>query len=240
MVKNTKTFLEQLIAAYHELNNHLEESIRAANRQYKEKSSEQVYTEEYLKKNLKQAIDKATADFQAKAADLNTQAKQRITAIKEKLVAHLMTAEKAPDYAVRVGNALSFLQLEGPEITDATAAQILKDFLRDIEIMQRFRSVIERQKGETLTDAYGNTTFPLTFGHLEKCETLFECLADLEKLVDPLFIRKKAETEVEHFSGGLKLSVPMDSYSQQVGELSVVEQAGQVETMAAELTGAAN
>lgn len=240
MEKNIKKFLQQLIAAYHELNAQLEGNVRSANQKYRDQSLEQVYTDEYLQNNLNQTIAQAMTDFMSQAAELNTQAMQRIAATRKKLVDALALKNKPTDYAIRIGNALAFLQIEGPEITDATAAQILKDFLGDVEIMQRFRSVIERQKGEKLSDAYGKTTFPLTFGQLEKCEMLMDAMAELENMAEHLFIRKKAETDVEHFKNGVKLYVPMDGYSQQVGELSILEQAGTVETMAAELTGAAN
>ena len=240
MEKSIKTFMEQLIAAYHELNNQLEGSVRSANQNYRDQSLEQVYTDEYLQNNLQQTIAQAMTDFLSQAAELNTQVVQRIAATKEMLIDALAAKSKPTDYAVRISNALAFLQIEGAEITDATAAQILKDFLGDVEIMHRFRSIIERAKGEKLTDAYGKTTFPLTFGQLERYEILMGAVAELENMAEHIFIRKKAETDVEHLRNGVKLYVPMDSYSQQVGELSIVEQAGTVEAMAAELTGAAN
>ena len=50
-------------------------------------------------------------------------------------------------------------------ISDETAAQILRDFTGDMEIMQRFRSVLEKQiapSGRQIADQRGNTTFPQT------------------------------------------------------------------------------
>ncbi|MFQ9555943.1 MAG: hypothetical protein ACLR1P_08315 [Oscillospiraceae bacterium] len=38
---------------------------------------------------------------------------------------------------MRISNALQFIQLEGAAISDETAAQILRDFTGDMEIMQR-------------------------------------------------------------------------------------------------------
>lgn len=240
MEKNIKGFLAQLIAAYHELNTQLEENIRTANQKYRDQSREQVYTDEYLQTSLNQTIAQAMKDFLAQATELNAQAKQRIAAVKENHVGFLTKVDKSPDYAVRISNALAFLQVEGPEVTDETSAQILKDFLGDVETMQLFRRVVERQKGEKLTDAYGKTTFPLTFGQLEKQELFMVAMAELEDMADHIFLRQKTETEVEHLRNGVKLYVPMDGYSQQVGELSILEQAGTVEAMAAELTGAKN
>lgn len=237
---NIKKYLEEIISEYHDLNTRLEEGVRAANQGYQAKSLEKTYTPEYLQNSLYKAVNQAMEEHLTNAAELNRKVRQHITATREKLSADLAVKNKPDDYSVRINNALAFLQIEGPEITDATAAQILKDFLGDVEIMQRFRSVIERQKGDKLSDAYGKTTFPLTFGQLEKCEMLMDAVAELENMAEHLFIRKKAETEVEHFKNGVKLYVPMDGYSQQVGELSILEQAGTVETMAAELTGAKN
>lgn len=239
MTKNNKSFFEQLIETYHNLNKQLESSIRSANQNYREQSREQVYTEEHLQNKLNKAVSQAMQDFMTQAAALNAQARQQITITKEKLVKALTLKEKPMDYAVRISNALAFLRIEGQEITDETASQILRDFLGDAEIMQRFRSVIERQKGDKLTDAYGRTTFPLTFGQLERYEMLLEAVAELERTAAQLFVHKKAETEVDH-RNGVKLFIPVDGYSQQVGELNILQQAETVQTMAEEVTGTAN
>ena len=230
-----KAYLEQLIKEYHELNNELETAYRTTNKQYKDGSAGKMYTEEYLQQLLRNGTEQASSSFKAKAEALNGKAKRYISELKKKIVPALSETEKPSDYAVRVNNALQFLRIEGAEIDDATAFQILHDFVNDVETTQRFRSVIEHQKGERLSDAYGRTTFPLTFGWLEKCEQLLEAFAELEATTDRLFIRKKAETETEYTSSGVKLSVPMDGYSQMIGETNAVEQAETLEKMVGEL-----
>lgn len=230
-----KAYLEQLISEYHEANKELESSYRTANKQYKDGVANGVYTDEHLRRSLDLALGVATDQFFKSSERLNIKAKNYISELKKKIVPALSETEKPSDYAVRVNNALQFVQVEGAEIDDATAFQILHDFEKDVETMQRFRSVIEHQKGEKLSDAYGRTTFPLTFGRLEKCEQLIEALAELEATADRLFIRQKAETETEYTPHGVKLSVPMDSYSQLIGEKNAAEQAETVEKMVGEL-----
>lgn len=230
-----KAVVERLIAEYHQLNKELEGSTRAANHQYKKGVAENVYTDEYLRNALDTAINNANLYFAGEAAALNAKARQSVAELKAKLIPALSTSEHIHDYAVKVNNALQFVQLEGADIDDETAAQILHDFTGDMEIMQRFRNVIERQKGEKLSDAFGNTTFPLTFGRLYACERFIEAMAELEGTAEKLFIRGKTETETEFSNSGKKLSVPMDCYMQLMSERNIVEQAGTVEAMAAEL-----
>lgn len=230
-----KKYLEQLIEEYHQLNEQLDAAVRAANQQYKENAASDMYTAEYLENRLKDSVDKAHADFAAQAAALNANAKKHIAALKRKILPALSDTAKAADYAVKVNNALQFIQLEGVEISDETASEILREFIGDIETMKRFRSVIEHQRGEKLTDAYGRTTFPLTFGWLTKCEQLTAAFSELEETAAHLFTRKKAETETEFLRNGLKLSVPMDSYMQHMDEKNTSEQAETVEAMLTEL-----
>lgn len=122
-------------------------------------------------------------------------------------------------------------------ISDETAAQILRDFTGDMEIMQRFRSVLEKQiapSGRQIADQRGNTTFPQTFGQLFKYEKFRDALAELQEMADTLFIRKLSQTETEYLHGAT-LSVPTDGYMQLVTERNIIEQAETVENMISEL-----
>lgn len=235
-----KAYLEQLTKEYHELNKELEMTYRTANKQYKDGIASGVYTNEHLRRSLDLTLGVATDKFYKCSESLNVKARNYIAELKKKIVPALSEIDKPADYSVRVNNALQFVQVEGAEIDDATAFQILHDFEWDVETMRRFRSVIEHQKGEKLSDAYGRTTFPLTFGRLEKCEKLVEAFEELEATVERLFIRKKAETETEYTSTGVKLSVPMDGYSQLIGEEIAVKQAETLEKMVAELLTTTN
>ena len=230
-----KAYLEQLISEYHEANKELEASYRTANKQYKDGIANGAYTDEHLRRSLDLALGVATDQFFKSSERLNVKAKSYISELKKKIIPALSETEKPSDYAVRVNNALQFVQVEGTEIDDATAFQILHDFERDIETMQRFRSVIEHQKGEKLSDAYGRTMFPLTFGRLEKCEHLIRAFEELEGTAEKLFVCGKTETETEYLKNGKKLSVPMDGYMQLMSEKNIIEQAEKTEAMIAEL-----
>ncbi len=230
-----KAYLEQLTKEYHELNKELETDYRSANKRYKDGSASGDYTDEYLRKSLNLTLGAATDKFYKSSELLNAKAKKYISELKKKIIPALSEMEKPSDYAIRVNNALQFILVEGTEIDDATAFQILHEFERDIETMKRFRSVIEHQKGEKLSDAFGRTTFPLTFGRLEKCERLIEAFSELEATTERLYIQKKAETETEYTPSGVKLSVPMDGYSQLIRETNSAEQAETLEKMVGEL-----
>ena len=230
-----KSYLEQLTKNFHELNTQLETAYRTANRRYKEGSASNVYSEEHLQELLRSETEQASSSFKAQADTLNGKANRYVSELKKQIISALSEFNKPADYAVRIGNALQFIKAEGTEIDDATASQILHDFERDTKTMQRFRSVIEHQKGEKLSDAYGRTTFPLTFGWLEKCEQLLEAFAELEATTAHLFVGRKAETETEYTPSGVKLAVPMDGYSQLIGERNAAEQAETLETMIGEL-----
>lgn len=228
---NLSVTLKAIMNDYHELNKQLDTSVRDANKQYKDGLRSGVYTDEHLRKALDTKLGEATAHFNEAAEQLNAKAKKHISAMKETVIPALSDFAKPADYYIRVNNALQFIQADGAEIDDETASQILHEFERDVETMQRFRRVIENQKGEKLSDAYGDTTFPKTFGRLERCEKLIAAFAELESTADRLFVRTKSETETEYTKTGVKLSVPMDCYTQLVSETNVVEQADTIESM---------
>ncbi|MBQ8767176.1 MAG: hypothetical protein IJZ16_10280 [Clostridia bacterium] len=232
---NIKEYLNQTIAKYHQLNAELETAIKTANQQYKDGFTSKIYTDEHLSQLLHSKTEQASNNFISQAKALNSEVKNYIAELKKEILLATSSTQKSADYAVSVNNALQFLQLEGASINDETAFQILHNFINDIETMQRFRSVIEHQKDEKLTDAHGNTTFPLTFGQLENYERFFKTFAELETTVESLFVRKKTETETEYIANGAKLSVPMDGYMQLISEKNATEQAGTVEKMAGEL-----
>ena len=230
-----KSFLEQVNKEYQELSEKLLNSYRVANQNYKQQRTERVYTEEELQKMLRRTTEQASTEFTDATAALNRKVKQRLHDLKNKTFPALAVHDVPADYAVRINNALQFLMVEGADITDSTASEILADFLSDPATMKRFRSVIEKQKAESLSDAYGNTTFPLTFGPLERVEKFTAAFSELEGMVNGLYIRNMAESETEYIPGGAKLYVPTNGYTQLVLEQAAVEQAGTVAAMIAEL-----
>lgn len=234
---NIKDQLAQLISKYYESQQNLAYSVRALNQKYKKDVHENTYTPEHLRKVYeadKDSLMEAAAD---KAKAFNATARGAVEHLRSKAALAFRAFDKPADYAVRIGNALQFVKIEGAEIDDETAAQILRDFTGDVEIMQRFRAVIEKQiapSDRQIADQYGNTTFPRTFGQLFKCEKFLDAMAELQEMADTLFIRKLSQTETEYLNGE-QISVPTDGYMQLVTERNIIEQAETVEAMAGEL-----
>lgn len=234
---NIKAQLEQLIGEYHASQQSLADGVRALNQKYKEDVQANTYTPEHLREVYEENKAALLAAAAEKAKVLNASARGAVEHLSGKAVPALSTSEKPADYAVRISNALQFIQLEGAAISDETAAQILRDFTGDMEIMQRFRSVLEKQiapSDRQIADQYGNTTFPQTFGQLFKYEKFRDALAELQEMADTLFIRKLSQTETEYLHGAT-LSVPTDGYMQLVTERNIIEQAETVENMISEL-----
>ncbi len=230
-----ESLLEQVMKEYHELNTQLENGVRALNEQYKVNLKSGRYTDDYVQELLSNGLKAKKDEFQKRAEKLNQKAVSYIATLKKKILNAFTPISVPSDYAVKVNNALQFLKLEGVEITDEIAYQITKEFVNDVDTMQRFRRVIEHQIDDSLTDAYGNTRFPLTFGRLTNCERFMKTYSELEDVVKDMFIRKKSETETEYLSNGKKLSVPMDGYTQLASEQRAIEQAKTVEMMVLEL-----
>jgi hypothetical protein len=234
---NIKEQLAQLISKYNASQQSLADNVRALNQKYKEDVQAKTYTPEHLREVYEENKAALLAVAAEKAKVLNASARGAVEHLSGKAVPALSTSEKPADYAVRISNALQFIQLEGAAISDETAAQILRDFTGDMEIMQRFRSVLEKQiapSDRQIADQYGNTTFPHTFGQLFKYEKFRDALAELQEMADTLFIRKLSQTETEYLHGAT-LSVPTDGYMQLVTERNIIEQAETVENMISEL-----
>ena len=181
---NIKAQLEQLIGEYHASQQSLADGVRALNQKYKEDVQANTYTPEHLREVYEENKAALLAAAAEKAKVLNASARGAVEHLSGKAVPALSTSEKPADYAVRISNALQFIQLEGAAISDETAAQILRDFTGDMEIMQRFRSVLEKQiapSDRQIADQYGNTTFPQTFGQLFKYEKFRDALQSFRK-----------------------------------------------------------
>lgn len=234
---NIKGQLELLITEYQTGQQELADGCRIAKSQLLANAQSELYTAEGLREQYNRQRDSLLTVAKNKAVALNAKAVKAVASVKADALKALYEVDRGRDYAASVNNALQFIQIEGEGITDETAAQILREFIGDIETMQRFRSVIEKQvaaRGDQLTDAYGHTTFPQTFGKLYHAETFAQALAELEEMASSIFIRELTQTETE-FLHGVSVSVPTDSYMQLITERNIIEQAETVETMLAEL-----
>lgn len=91
--------------------------------------------------NILEAISKAEKLSEV----LNQKLKLVIAGAKDEILTEISKAEIKPaDYAVKIGNALLFLDDEGDTLTDESAYLILKDFVNDFEQMRLFKRRIEK------------------------------------------------------------------------------------------------
>lgn len=115
--------------------------------------------------------------------------------------------KKPADYATQIANAMKFIELEGKDITDATAFMVLSDFIADHVQMNRFRHIIQKQKGvESLLDWNGKTTFPMTFGALQQHDDIKHELTTLIENGAAMFLTRK-DTTIQTFAG-MRYEIP--------------------------------
>ena len=229
--------VESLVGEYRTISTEYENTIRAVNQVYKEKLLEGVYTHEYLNQLHDTALSEAQENFNSKRKPLNEKLNQEISELKKQLLWSLNRPSFATDYAVRVNNAIKFIELEGKGITDKALHSIISEFSNDMTLMKRFRRMIEIQTGGdiNLTDVYGQTTYPLSFGNLARYEKFEEELEMLEDMAQNLFVSKMTEQEVDNAPDGKRISVPMDCLGELMTEQNIKDTAVSCQEMAAEL-----
>ena len=177
--------VENLIAEYRTISTEHENAVRVINQQHKDRLTENTYTAAFLDKLYADALTKENEVFDKKRKPLNEQLGNRVTELKTILLSALNKPGSSFDYAFRISNAIKFIELEGNTITDETLSQIIGDFNNDMDLMKRFRRMVELQIGadKPIIDAYGKTTFPLSFGSLAKYEMFEDELETLDDAV---------------------------------------------------------
>lgn len=163
----------------------------------------------------------------------NAEVKKNISEAKAAAIPEeIRTFSKPADYQQQIANALSFLSLEGKELTDTTAYTILKPFFNDWEQMRLFERAVLQQmhlENEYMT----RSAFPTALGAvLNKADTYTALFAEAEMLAEQLFIRKKEHQkncsigEFPVYSG-----YGLDSYEERTAEDRIVELAERIETL---------
>lgn len=136
----------------------------------------------------------------------NQKAKAIILEEKENIIPK--PKEKSDDYAIRISNALKYLEIEGQELKDETAFQILKDFVDDYEQMKLFKQVIKRQlKTNLLEDMEGKTIFPKTFGKFNKIEAIINTFNEMETIANILFMKGTPNSEM-YIINNARIQIP--------------------------------
>lgn len=240
-----------LTGAYQLVSEGQESAYRRAWEQYTDEISAGVYSVAEAQRHLREARQRADADFDAKRAEIN---KDLVTEVKQ-LYAHVVdtvTPKRAPDHATRVSVALQLLSIEGKDLTDHVAADILKDFIadRDFDAMETFYRVISRQvepktfslnpddsAGRYLEKATGDTAWPETFGDLFIYRQLINSLDEMVNMAEKMYLYPRERGERTKRINGEENIVPMDGYLEPFAEATAPEMAKELEADVAYFLG---
>lgn len=179
-----KKKIVDLIAAYQANFDQSNAELAGVLDQYKDKVNK--YHADYLHQAIVDGMAEIQSNTKAVNKLFNQQLKSLIADAKKTATPMCVTANKEADYAARVSNAIQFILNEGDEITDESAFLILKDFLDDYKQMKIFKNMIGKKVD--LETATGNTTFPNTFGNLNKVEVKLNLFNEIEGLANTLFL----------------------------------------------------
>lgn len=202
-----KEKIEQVIIAFTKNNVDSENEIRKIIDGYcKNPSMFRKFQPQYKIEAFKEAVDAETKPISEGVDKTNKLFNQKVKAItaEEKENVLPKPKEKSADYAIRVSNALKYLEIEGEKLDDETAFEILKDFVDDYEQMKLFKQVIKRQmKTDILEDAEGKSKFPKTFGNFNKIEMLVNTFNEMEAIANILFLKGTNKSETYIFDNAM-------------------------------------
>ena len=219
--KSLHDLIGVLTGAYQLLSEGQESAYDHAWKRYADEISAGVYSVQEAQKRLREARQRADADFDAKRAEING---DLVNAVK-RLYSHVMDTvapKRAADHATRVSVALQLLSIEGPELTDAVAADILKEFIagRDFDAMETFYRVIQRQvEPETrLITPHGATTWPDTFGDLFIYRRIMSELDEMLNMAEKMYMHSRERGLSTKRIHGEEDFAPMDGYLEPFAE----------------------
>ena len=192
--------IDKVITAYVKNNVDSEREIRNIIQGYCANPSRfEKYAPEYKIDEFKKAIEKETKPIMENVDETNQLFNQKVKALvaeeKEKVLPK--PKEKSVDYAIRISNALKYLEIEGNQLTDETAFEILKDFMDDYEQMKLFKQVIKRQiyNPFEFEDEEGKCNFPRTFGNYNKIQMLVNTFNEMEAIANVIFLKGTKKSE---------------------------------------------
>lgn len=225
--------IQELIDAYHGNNEELAKEIKRIVEEWGQQVN--AFRMEYIQEQIRNEV----ADVRSNSEKLNKVYNQKLKVIldeaKKQVLPELYNQVTKPsDYATRVNNALQFLMIEGEQIDDDKAYMILKDFIDDLDQMKLFKNVIGKKV--ELEDYNGNSTFPKTFGKLNKIEMILNTLNEMESIANMLFIYPREDGQT-FIMNGQAYSVPVDSYEQMTGEENIIDFAKIIEEYAKTIPG---
>lgn len=215
-----KDKLKALIDAYKEVGldytARLKETLVALN----DADIQRRFTNEGIAEAAQEVKDDIVAEWGAVAKVYNQKAKLIVEEAKEAIANEVMNLGGKPsDYAVKVNNAIQFLQLEDSEtLTDDVAYSILKDFTNDYEQMGHFKRILVKKKGFNPMlpdDVYD--AFPKTFAAYEKADNVLNTFSEvrenyggsLDGMIENVFIHPMYENNNDFvYVGGSVFTIP--------------------------------
>lgn len=226
------TFKEQIsdtILAYKKNREDAEASVEKVIGNYQKNSKLfEKYQPQYKIQAFKEAVDIETKPIIEDAKKTDIVLNQKVKAIIDEKKKEVLPKqkEKPADYALKVSNALKYLEIEGKKLTDETAYNILKDFMDDYDQMKLFKQVIKRQLNiEVFENMDGTARFPQTFGNFNKIQMLLNTFDEMEKISNTLFLTYKDTQQFVDFYDAWVEFPALDKYTYQenTGEDSIIE-----------------
>ena len=158
--------IQAIIDAYHANSEQLAKEIKRIVEEWGAEVN--IFAMDYIKEQIRNEVTAARSNAEKLNKVYNQKLKVILDEAKKTVFPELKKTSRPTDYATQVNNALQFLVIEAEQINDDTAYMILKDFIDDLDQMKLFKNVIGKRVD--LIDPNGNSTFPKTFGKLNKVE----------------------------------------------------------------------
>lgn len=234
-IELAKKIKEIIEAAHANAEVHADE-IRSVVEPFKNPAVMNRYTPEGLKETVHDGMREVIDAWNKLDVVYNQKLKAIIADAKDLLIPMVVTPfEKPMDYAASVNNALQFLQLEGTDLTDESAFDILKNFASDYDQMKLFKKVVG--KYVYLEDAIGATNFPKTFGRFNNVESLLNIFGEIEATANMLFIHNKRDGGEMVILGDNRFSIPESCYEEINDESEIIDLAVLIDNIAASMIG---
>lgn len=234
MAIELKKKIEEIIQAHRTNNETLNATMKRTVEQFFSPGGLNTYKKEFISEQVQKDFADARKEAEQVDSLLNKKLKAVIEAAKKAMIPeYFKKADRSPDFAAKVSNALQFLMLED-DLTDEVAYLILKDFIDDYDQMLLFRRAIAKKKA--LVDASGNTTFPRTFGKLNQMEAVLNLFNEIETMANNLFLHPRSEGETYIFNNRM-FSTLVDGYQEGYDEKYILEYAETLDRISNKING---
>lgn len=235
MALELKKKIEELIQAHRENTDNMNATMKATIEQFYSPGGLNTYKKDFISEQVQKEFADARKEAELVDSLLNKKLKAIIEAAKKEMIPeYFKKAERSSDHAAKVANALQFLMIEDSDLTDESAYLILKDFLDDYDQMLLFKKAIGKKNA--LVDASGNTTFPRTFGKLNKMEAVMNLFNEVETMANNLFMHPRYESETYIFNNQMFATLT-DGYQEGYDEKYILEYAETLDRISNKING---